>query len=116
MQPTGTGALMSILGRAPARRRPRLAFFVGLLLLVGQLALGLHQFQHHLHPDFDTDSDGCSYCQFAAAMDSGIAPPVLEPPRFVLLTAVAMPAAAGFQEVLPRTDFQPRAPPLSLSA
>ncbi len=101
---------MNDLPKSPVRRGRLFSFLVLFMLLAGQVALGIHQFEHHAA----LSSDKC--CAFASSVTPASAP-----------DAILSPGLVGFfdfgptEQQLPSIEravagFLSRAPPLTTSA
>src|SRR5690349_18710773 len=80
------------------------------LLLVAQLALGIHQIQHRLNPDLAAGDD-CALCHFASSMAAAPAAPVIVLPLMVVIAIVLLPATLLPQLARAPLPFRSRAPP-----
>jgi hypothetical protein len=98
-----------------ARRRHPFWAMVAALLLVGQVALGIHQLEHRLNPDL-LAGDDCAVCQFASTATAGPAPiDVVVPVVFTYERRI--PAAQDLAPAVRRVSaFRSRAPPVLSAA
>ncbi len=101
-------------GHTILKPRNRLWSFVVALLLAAQVALGIHQLEHRLHPELSASNE-CSLCQFASAMLDGPQAPAIVVPTFAFIERLE-----SIPEATPTlgnavAGFRSRAPPISVS-
>ena len=106
--------LRSMFG-ATQQGRPRVHLLAAMLMLAAQIALGVHQFQHHINLDADNE-DHCALCQIASGLNTGATPPTIAPPaEIVLYTQFVVPQEQALYRIHLSADYQSRAPPISVS-
>jgi hypothetical protein len=93
----------------------RARIFAVTLMLAAQIALGVHQFQHHTGLDTDSESH-CALCQAASGQDTGANPPlVVLPPQASFEIRHDLPSERAPHPLPLVADYQSRAPPVPVS-
>jgi len=93
----------------------RVRGFAVMLMLAAQIALGLHQFQHYVSLDVDSENH-CVLCHVASGQDTGGSPPaVVLPAQTVLYAQSYVPSERALLRLQITADYQSRAPPIPVS-
>ena len=89
--------------------------FAVMLMLAAQIALGVHQFQHHASLEADSENH-CALCQVASGQNTGARPPVVaHPSQTTFYTLRYFPPERVPHRLPVVADYQSRAPPIPVS-
>lgn len=92
----------------------RLLTFVAPILLLAQIALIVHQFEHRVDPDLATPAHECALCSIANSAAPPPTPFVFTPPSLEAVP-VLWPVAVALRIGYVGSSFYSRGPPLSVA-